>query len=253
MSKQFALLLSAAIVLVGCNRSGQVEVRVMGISAEGGAAPISKLPVRLLPYDRDSIFDALEAQAPEPQPQIPQDLLTLRDSVSQAQSQWRDAESKWNDVRSQLQSLSDRMKGMDRSSNQYFQAFQQFDQLDKQEGTLNRQKDSLFKEFTGLQNRYNERADSIKAVRQAWADRAFADYDEIVDSLLKITGQEEVWDTTGGAGWAAFKAPAGHWWIYTRSPLPYEELYWNVPIDLTGGTADTLVLDSANAAFRPLF
>lgn len=253
MSKHCALLLSAAVVLVGCSRSGQVDVRVMGISAEGGAAAISKLPVRLLPYDRDSLFDALAARAPEPQPQIPADLLTLRDSVSQAQSEWRTAESQWNDVRSQLQTLSDSMKGMDRSSNQYFQAFQRFDKLDKQEEALNRQKDSLFKEFTGLQARYNERADSIKAVRQAWADRAFADYDEIADSLLKAIGREEMWDTTGGGGWATFRAHAGRWWVHTRSPLPYEELYWNIPIELKGGTVDTLVLDSANAVFRPLF
>ncbi len=253
MNKQIVLFLAALVVLVGCNRSTDLAVRVTTTDDEGNVTGRAQLPVRLLPYDRDSIFDALAAQADRPEPEPPQDLVELRDSIAAAQEAWRDAESQWNEARSELQELSDRMQQMDRSSSEYFQAFQQFEELETRESRLGRQKDALFERFTELQSAYNERADSFAAVLSSWADLAFEDYGEIVDSLLEAQGREEHWDTTGGSGWAAFNVPGGQWWVHTRYKLPFEELYWNLPTQLEGGSTDTLVLNEENAALRPVF
>jgi hypothetical protein len=255
MSKHrlLGLLLVTLAPLAACEGSGQLQVRAVSVGPDGEPQGLANLPVRMLPYDRDSIFEALEARAPEAEPQIPPDLLQLRDSVSTAQSRWREAEAAWNEARSELQSLADDMQGMNRASDEYFAAFERFERLDGQEQRLSSQKDRLFEQFTALQNRYSTRVDSISAVRTAWADRAFEDYNTIVDSLLEARGQEELWDTTDGSGWASFRASAGRWWVHTRYALPYEELYWNVPVDLAGGELDTLILDTANAELRPLF
>lgn len=252
MSKRSTLLLSAfAFLLMGCERSATLDVRVTNAGPEGGSIGLREVPVRLLPYDRDSIFDALEAQAEQPEPEIPEDLLQLRDSVSEAQAAWREAEADWNETRSELQTLANELQQLDRSSDAYFEGFDRFEELESVETRLSGEKDELFERFTELQNRYALRADSIGAVRATWADRAFEDFGEIVDSILETRGREEYWDTTDASGWVRLQAPAGRWWVYTRSSLPYQELYWNVPVDV--GEADTLVLDTANAEYRSLF
>ncbi len=85
----------------------------------------------------------------------------------------------------------------------------------------------------------------------AWEDIAFESYAEIADSLLEAVGAE-LYDTTDAEGWVSYQAPRGRWWIHTRFELPFEELYWNVPYQSTGG-ADTVILNSSNAQLRPIF
>lgn len=252
MSKHGVPLLVAWVFLAGCEGSADLRVQVVAPGPQGERG-LSSLEVRLLPYDRDSIFDVLATRAAEAEPQIPEDLLTLRDSVSEAQGEWRSAEAEWNEVRSELQELANQMQGMNRSSDEYLEAFQRFEDLDAREGELSRRKDSLFEQFTELQNRYNTRADSMEAVRDAWADMAFEDYGDVVDSLLEANGWQELVDTTGSGGWARFQPSAGHWWLHTRYALPYQELYWSVPVEVSGGETDTVVLNPANAELRPLF
>ena len=252
MNKHWVLGLIALVTLSACNRSADITVRVV-TSAGGEQQGQAQLPVRLLPYDRDSIFEAMTAEAERPEPEPPADLLALRDSIAEAQSRWRAAESNWNAVYSELKELSERMEGMNQSSNEYFQAYQRFDQLDAQERRLNQSKQQYFDEFTALQEQYQARADSFTAVLRTWEDETFTGYGEMVDSLLEARGQEELADTTGSAGYAQFNAPAGNWWVYTRTKLPFDELYWNVPIEVQGGQPDTIILEESNAERRPIF
>ena len=86
---------------------------------------------------------------------------------------------------------------------------------------------------------------------QAWEERAFADYGEVADSLDELLG-EVLEDTTDASGWALFSLPRGTRWIHTRTKLVFEELYWNVPYESTGG-ADTLVIDASNAEVRSIY
>lgn len=252
MNKHWVWCLVALGVLTGCKRSADLAVRAVS-TTDAGEVPRAQLVIRLLPYDRDSIFTAMGAAADRPEPQPPEDLLVLRDSIAAAQDRWREAEAAWNDVRSELQQLSERMQGMDRSSNQYFEAYERFDALDAQESRLGRAKDRYFQRFTELQSAYTARADSFRAVLTAWEDEVFADYGEIVDSLQEALGREDMYDTTDASGWAQFIAPKGRWYIHTRFKLPFEELYWSVPYDAVGGGVDTVILNESNAEVRPVF
>lgn len=252
MNKHWVLYLAALVPLTACGGATDLAVQATS-AAEGEEGPVlSQQVVRLLPYDRDSIFSALAEQASEPEPQPPQDLLVLRDSVQVARERWQSAESDWNEIRSDLQQLSERMQRMNRSSNEYFRAFERFEQLERQVNRLERDQQQYFDQFTAIDSLYRARADSFSAVVQAWGDEAFVDYGTIVDSLLEVMGREELWDTTGADGWALFAVPRGQWWIYTRAELVFDELYWNVPYESTGGV-DTLRLDQGNAEIRPLF
>ncbi len=246
------LCLFALVILAGCNRSSQLAVQAVSTS-DAGQVGRTQLEIRLIPYDRDSLFETMIAMASTPEPQPPAELLELRDSIAAAQERWRSSEAAWNDARSELQSLSDRMGRMDRTSDEYFAAYQRFDDLDSQEGGLGRDKDRFFDRFTELQSEYTAQADSFAAVLTTWEDEAFASYGEAVDSLLKLIKREDLYDTTDASGFASFTVPNGRWWIYTRFKLPFEELYWNVPYDAAGGAGDTIVLDESNAALRLVF
>lgn len=252
MIKHLVLGLLAASTLAACSRSSQITVRAV---SEGGgeAMPRNQLVIRLIPFDRDAVFDDLIAQAAQSEPQPPAELLQLRDSIAVAQQTWREAEAAWNEAYSELRSLSERMDQMSTSSNEYFRAYRRFEELESDERRLNREKEALFEGFTGLQSQYKSQADSFKAVLATWEDETFLGYGEVVDSLSKALGRFELYDTTDAGGYAEFTAPKGDWWIYTRAKLPFDELYWNLPIQVAGGKADTIVLNESNADKRPAF
>lgn len=255
MNKHWVLhltVLAGLVPLTACGGATDLAVRATTAAEGEEARGLSQQVIRLLPYDRDSIFAVLSERAEAQEPQPPQDLLVLRDSVAAARERWQTAETDWNEIRSELQQLSERMQGMSRSSDEYAQAFRRFDNLDSQVGRLERDQRQAFQQFTALDSLYRARADSFSAVVRAWGDEAFEDYGQIVDSLLETSGREELWDTTGSQGWAEFQVPRGVWWVYTRSELVFDELYWNVPYESTGG-ADTVVLNRSNADVRPIF
>ncbi len=252
MNKHWVLALAACVAFTACSRSTQLAVRTVSEGQGEAEVGLAQLQIRLLPYDRDSIFDVLARQYAEPEPQPPADLLSLRDSISVAQVRWRTAEADWNEQRSELEALSERMKTMSRTSREYAQAFRRFDTLDGQLRRLDREKQSFFERFTQLQSAYRAKADSFNAVVLGWGDEAFEGFSEMVDSLLDARGVQELYDTTDASGWAYVVVPKGQWWVYTRYELPFEELYWNVPYRSEGG-ADTLTLNKTNAEVRPIF
>lgn len=253
MVKVWSSLLLCIVSWSACSRSGDLVVQAaLGRDAAGAAVAIDRIVIELLPYDRDSIFDALAALADRPEPEIPADLLAMRDSLAMSRQLWTEAESQWNAVRDELVSLSERMRAMNRGSREYRQAFVRFTELETREQALNRTKDEAFRQYETLQRRYAARADSIRVARFNWEDVAFARYGEIVDSLLRATRREIHTDTTRRGGYAAFRVSAGRWYVHARYELPLEELYFNVPVTVEAGRVDTLRLTRDTAEVRPL-
>lgn len=241
-----ALLALLLPVLAACG-GGEVTVRVV---TEGDTAqqPVEDLVLTFLPYDRDSIFDALTEQASEPEPQLPEDLVDQYEEVQAAQQTWREAESRWAVLRDSLKNLSQQMEGLDRRSREYLQLFERYNELESQERQLNSQKDQLFERFDSLQKSTVSRADSMQAVVAAWEEIAFEDYTDITDGILEERGVEIHEDTTGADGYATTNLPGGEWWVYSRYQLPFEELYWNLRVDTMFG--DTIILSRENAEIR---
>ena len=118
------------IVAAGCGSPEVVAEAAITDEATGERLALSDLPVRLLPYDRDAIFDSLQAAYPDPEPPIPQEILAQQQAVQQAQADWRAAEERWAIVRDSLRSLSDEMTRMQnqglRTTPQYAQLFARF-------------------------------------------------------------------------------------------------------------------------------
>lgn len=226
-----------------------VEARVAGTG--GDAAPIGNMEVQLLPYDRDVIFDQFESMATTPEPEIPDSILRIQEAMAEAQDEWQQAESRWNTVRDSLQRLSTRLEGMNRTSGDYRVVFNAFNDLEGEESSLRRQSEQAFQRFSTLQTQVASVAEEIKIRREEWASEAFMGVDSAIAVAIEESGREEAFDTTSAAGLASFSPASGDWWVHARHDLPFEELYWNIPVSVAGGDSTHVVLSRENAVVRP--
>lgn len=127
---------------------------------------------------------------------------------------------------------------------------QQLKTLDAQEQQARTRGDTALARVSQLRRSLNARADTVRAVREAWASKAYAGFQKAVEAKLDAAGASEMADTTDASGRVVFKASEGPWWVSSRYTLPYSELNWNVPIQVT--TDSTRVpLTRANARERP--
>jgi hypothetical protein len=242
---------AASLVLGAC---GSTEVVVQAqLEGEGDAAPVAlrNLPIRLLPYDRDAIFDSLTTAYPTPQPEIPAGFQALEQQITEAEQEWQSAEARWAQVRDSLQQLSNRMRGMNQRSGEYLVMYRDFGTLEGQEATLSRQKDQAFARFTSLQQQYGSQADEIRVARENWADEAYAPFDSIKEARMAAMRQRR-----SGTRWArrapnASRCAPAATGCYARYELPYQELYWNVPIEVSRGETVQVILNRQNAQVRP--
>ena len=246
----------APLLAAGCGDPEVIVEAAITDQATGERLALSDLPIRLLPYDRDAIFDSLQAEYPEPEPPIPPEILAQQQAVQQAQAAWRAAEERWATVRDSLRTLSDQMTQMQnagqRTTPQYAALFQRFGALESEENRLEAAMNQAFQRFDQLQQQTLTVTDSIRVAQDIWAEEAFAGFNQVVAAKLQETRLEELADTTNAQGIAQFNARAGRWWVYGRFTVsPYEELYWNEPLEMTGDST-YIQLNRENAEVRPV-
>jgi len=257
MKRSFVLLsLLLAVTATACERNRVVVEAALTDEQTQQAQPLADLPIRLVPYDRDAIFDSLEAAYAEPEPQIPPELLAQRDQIIEAERDWRLSEDRWSEARDSALALSRELERMGReglrATPQYQQQFRAFERLESDSRQAQQRSQAAFARYDQLQRTFLTQADSVRLVREAWADRAYADFDRVISARLRTAGREEYADTTDAAGVAMFRGiPQGRWWIYGRYTLPFDELYWNLPVDITGDSVG-VVLNRQNAQSRPV-
>jgi hypothetical protein len=139
-----------------------------------------------------------------------------------------------------------------RATPQYQQQFRAFERLEADSRAAQQRSQAAFARYDQLQRTFLTRADSVRVVREQWADRAFADFDRVINNRLRQTGREEYADTTDASGLVRFRGvPQGRWWVYARYTLPFEELYWNVPLEVAGDSVG-VTLTRQNAEARPV-
>ncbi len=255
--KRSWLILAAALAVGACGPAQvvvtaelQPEQAAQGVGTAAEAKPIGDLEVWLLPYDRDVIFDSLEAAASTPQPPIPDSLVQAQAKVAEAQQEWRGYESRWNALRDTLQKLDNEMKKYSRGEARYVALFKEFNDLDDQYSKVEANMKKAFSRFDSLSKATIGEAQKIKIARDQWANEAFANVDEAIAAKVAATGLKENADTTGAEGIARFEVKPGKYWVHARYEEPYQELYWNVPIDVTRGDPIQVTLTRENAQKR---
>ena len=247
---------TVAAATMGACGGGDVAVLAQlegGASAteEGDAVALGTLPVRLLPYDRDELFDSLTQAYQEPEPQLPDSIAALQERVIERYADWQDAQSRWGVLRDSLQQISNRMNQLDQGSGEYFALFQDFNDLEGELEDLSDASDQAFEEFTELQTRFNTESQEIRLQQQAWADEAYAPVDSIIAARVEETGLEERVDTTDAQGIVRFNGVApGQWWVHARFNRGFDELYWNEPIEVVRGEQTQVELTHENAEIR---
>lgn len=230
-----------------------LEVEMENPDGEGTVVrPLPGVEVQLLPYDRDLVFDSIEAAHPTPEPPIPQALLTARASVAAAQERWQASERRWNNLRDTLQKITTTMRPYSRGEARYVALFQEFQAFDEQLRRVEAETKAAFEEFTSLRQATLRQSDSVRILRENWGAEAFADADEAFLAKLRAAGLRAAADTTDASGVAGthLRVKPGRYWVHARYELPYTELYWNVPVDVTRGDPVRVRLTRENAEER---
>ena len=256
--KRRVLILATAAAAGAMSACGGSDVTVLAqlegttTGAETAeAVALSSLPVRLLPYDRDALFDSLAQAYAEPEPQLPDTMFELQQRVAERQREWQQANNRWLSLRDSLRTILDRMNRMDRSSGEYLVLFRDYDDMETEVNQLQRQADEAFRDFEQLQNRLSEQSQEIRAARRVWSDEAYAPVDSIIRARMEAMGREELADTTSAQGTARFRGvKSGRWWVHTRYDRQFDELYWNEPVDVERGEEITVRLTEENAEVR---
>ncbi len=257
-SRWLFLTLVGSLVVAGCG-PGQVavtaEIDVPDPETEGATMtrPIADLEVQLIPFDRDAVFDSLEAAYPTPEPDIPEDLLAAQQEIEAAEAEWQNAEATWGAGRDRLLALTEEMEPLNPAEARYAVLFQEFQDWDRRVAAAERTKDRAFQRFTQLQEGYIQRRDSMRIVRERWADEAFADVLDVFAAKVQEARRDYVVDTTDAQGYALIEVPPGDWWVYAYYEKAYSELYWNLPITVERGDPLQVRLNAGTAVERPVF
>ena len=250
-----AMVLCGPLLAAACG-PGQVavvaEIEIPDPEGEGTVIrPLAGLEVQFLPFDRDRVFDSLATAHGTPEQPIPADLLAAQEEIAQVQEEWREAEARWAAGRDRLVRINEQLQGLSRTQGQYITLYREYEDVEDQVSRAERVKDEAFQRFTELQEGYIQRADSMRLIREAWEDEAFAAAGDVFATKLREAGREMVVDTTDASGRALTPVPPGEWWIHARYGLPFSELYWNVRVPVERGDPVQVSLNRQTAEARP--
>lgn len=245
--------LIATLALAACGQ-GQVSI-VVELEDEGGgdARLLEDIAVRLLPYDRDQVFDSLTRAAPTPEPEIPAELLAARDEIAAAQRAWTDEVTLVANLREQIDTLNKQLERLNPAMNEYNRIFRQVDPMITEWERRDANTETLFARFNELQQANIAQMNEVRTARENWDRQAFRDVGDVIDARIEASGVEEAADTTGVEGAVLFNVAPGQYWIFARYELVYDELYWNIPITVTREEPVVVRLNRANAQVRAIF
>jgi hypothetical protein len=245
------------VAVAACGGTGEVVVHAQ-LQSEGAAeaTPLAELEIRALPYDRDLAVDSLKAAAQaagNPEPAIPDSVQQMQTDIAAAQEDYTAANAQWASARDSLRVIKDKLDRLNRGSGEYRLLYNDFGDQETRANAAERRANASFARFDDLQKRFAALSEELKIVRNDWGDRAYASIDSVLALKQEASGREAAADTTDANGGVVFVLKTGTWWIHARYALPFEELYWNVQIDVAKGEVKDLVLNRENAQRRPLF
>ncbi|MCE2398942.1 MAG: hypothetical protein J4F34_07935 [Gemmatimonadetes bacterium] len=254
-STRFPVGILAATLLMAACGPAQIAVVVQLEDAEGAPAQLDDIEVRLLPYDRDAIFDSLTALASTPRPEPTEDQRAARDARIQAQDEWLGAQDRWNTLRDTVKKLTDELAELNPAMNTYRRIHAEYTRMERELARVDRAQGSLFERFDSLDRATSAEAQMLEALQVEWADEAFRDIGSVIDAKVEASGLAEAADTTGAKadGVALFEVPPGTYWVHARHRRTQDELYWNVMVTVARGENEAVVLDESTAEVREIF
>jgi len=251
--------LSLVALALGACGPGQVDVstEVELVNPETGqSAPqaLTNLPVQLVPFDRDEFFDELAARVGTPEPQLPESLRIVRDSIARATEVFLQLEIELAPLAAEVEALNREMAEYETTAPMYQVIFRERTAAGRVADAARARRDSAFAVVDGLQQQSNAEMERFRADLTAWENEAFAGYQEALIARMDEAGNDIVTDTTDADGRASFIVPTGEWWVYARFPYTLQhEFYWNVPVEVRRDAPTAILLNAQNAEIRDLF
>jgi hypothetical protein len=245
-------LFSAACGPVEVEVTAEIDVPDPESEGQMVTRAIAEAEIQLIPFNRDLVFDSLTIAFGTPEPEVPEDLLSAQREIAAAQAEWNAAEATWGNGRARLQEILDEMEPLHQAEPRYITLFREFQDVEAQVTRAERAKNQAFSRFTDLQAGYMQRADSMRFVRDQWADEAYASAFDVFALKLQESGREIVVDTTDARGYVQIDVPPGQWWVHAFYEQPSSELYWNIEITVVRGDGVRVLLNRETAKIRPI-
>lgn len=222
-----------AVLLAACG-GDRVTVQVVIPDERGVSTPVSGLRLTFLPYDRDSLTAALEAQADQPRPDT-----SPLDSLFQ---EFREPFGSYLRIAADYERL-----GRSRDSLLASDPAGRLAGVEDSLGTLRPVLEAARTRVEAARRRLGA-GDSLRAALSAWQDYAYRDYDSLTRVLVRQSRLEATIDSTRTDGWVTVELRPGRWWLTARAINvgdPNAQWYWNVPV-----VGDTIILSPANGRSR---
>jgi hypothetical protein len=235
--------------LTACRgREVQIEVAIPG--PDSVDAPVAHLGLVALPYNRDSLLQALEARSPRPVA-----LTRPMDSLFQIFrgpfAAYAAAAYRLGALERSLQIRKLQIDSLPRSSPAYDSLYRAFAAGSDSFVLLRRHRDETQHTLAEYRNRVSATLDSLRQLMSRWEDSTYRSYDSLTKVLGTGIGREPIGDSTDATGRLTLRLPPGDWWIYARSWDtwdPNSEWYWNLPVK-----GNRLTLDRATGRRLPRY
>jgi hypothetical protein len=232
-----------------CGRR-ETTIRVQVPDLDGRLTPVGRLPIVVLPYDRDSLLAILESAAVGVRP----DTAVLDSLFALVRAPFNGllrAETRAAALRDSLARLRGRLEQEPRNSPAYRAGYRAFaalaDSLARAEQRIARAQEVL----ADAEHLVGPRLGRLRLAVTRWEDSTLRSYDSLSGARARQAGRRPLHAVTGADGAVRLHLAAGDWWVYSRAPQvgnPYAGWYWNLKI-----TGDSVVLAPANGRLRPCY
>jgi len=232
----------------GGRRDVHIEVAIPG--PDSVDAPVAHLQLVALPYDRDSVLQALEAGRSRP-PGLAQRLDSLFTAFRGPFGHYAAAAYRVQTLEREQAYRKARLDSLPRSSAAYDTLYRAFVRAADSIAQARDLRERTQNELAIARSKYSPTIDSLRRIMAQWEDSTYRGYDSITKSLSSGLGSTPISDSTGADGSVTLRLPPGRWWIYARSWDawdPHSEWYWNVPV-----TGNHLALDKRSGRRIPRY
>lgn len=243
-------LLLLCLVLAACSGRREVTIEVSIPGPDSVDAPVARLGLVALPYDRDSLLRTFEAGNPRPVA-LTQALDSLFQRFRGPFTAYAAEAYRVQRLQQSLGGLKARLDSLPRAGAAYDSLYRLFSTRSESLPALLAARDRAQDRLAVARAALGPRMDSLRTSMSRWEDSTYREYDSLTKSLGSGLGREPIADSTGADGRVRLRLPPGSWWIYARSWDawdPNSEWYWNLPV-----TGERLTLDRASGQRRPRY
>jgi len=237
------------LVAAACGRH-ETTIRVQVPDLDGRLTPVGRLPIVVLPYDRDSLLATLESAAGSARP----DTAALDSLFALVRATFNDllrAETHDAALRDTLARLRARLEQEPRNSPDYRTGYRTFAILADSLARAKQRTAKAEETLSAAEHEVGPRLGRLRLAVTRWEDSTLRSYDSLAAARARQLGRRPLHAQTGADGTVRLHLAQGEWWVYTRAPQvgnPYAGWYWNLKV-----TGDSVVLAPANGRLRPCY